>query len=153
MAKKKRQKGRKKPPGAKKQIRRDISFLPSYTEIVLGSLQQTQEQLDTFLEAKSKPHVLDDATVNRALNLYEEQLDFIPLHYKQFDWWLTENLSDAQRYQVEDLRNKLPSLEAKTQELLDLLAELKKGTIDQILKMSDEELALKILSGELKAPF
>ena len=43
-------------------------------------------------------------------------------------------------------------LKDQTEALLSLLAELKQGTIDRILEMSDEELALKVMRGELKLP-
>jgi hypothetical protein len=43
-------------------------------------------------------------------------------------------------------------LKTQTEALLALLAELKQGTIDRILEMSDEELALKVMRGELKLP-
>ena len=78
---------------------------------------------------------------------------FIPLHEKQLNWWLSEGLTDAQRYQVKDLKNKLPVLQKKTEQLLALVAELRKGTIDRILEMDDAELGRKVLSGEIKRPF
>ena len=139
----------KKHQNKQKQIRREISFLPTYTELIIGELAQTEEQYASFAAAKHKPHVLDDAIVDRAVKLYEDQLSFIPLHEKQLNWWLSENITDAQRYQVEDLRAKLPLLVEKTEELLALLAELKKGTIDRILEISDEESVWKFLRGEL----
>ncbi len=139
----------KKHQNKQKQVRREISFLPTYTELIMGELAQTEEQYASFAAAKHKPHVLDDAIVDRAVKLYEDQLSFIPLHEQQLNWWLSENITDAQRYQVEDLLAKLPSLREKTEELLALLAELKQGTIDRILEMSDEELGRKFLRGEL----
>ena len=139
----------KRHQNKQKQIRREISFLPTYTELIMGELAQTEEQYASFAAAKHKPHVLDDAIVDRAVKLYEDQLSFIPLHEKQLNWWLSENITDAQRYQVEDLLAKLPVLREKTEELLALLAELKQGTIDRILEMSDEELGWKFLRGEL----
>ena len=117
----------KKHQKKQKQIRRDISFLPTYTELIMGELVQTEEQYASFAAARHKPHVLDDAIVDRAIKLYEDQLSFIPLHEKQLNWWLSENITDAQRYQVEDLLAKLPLLREKTEELLALLAELKQG--------------------------
>lgn len=133
----------------KQQIRRPISFLPTYTEMIIGEIAHTEEQYATFASVRSKPHVLDDEMVDRAIHLYEEQLTFIPLHEQQFSWWLSETISEAQRYQIEDLQSKLPLLREKTQALLDLLAELKQGTIDRILEMDDGELGLKFLRGEL----
>jgi hypothetical protein len=150
-SKPKRKKGGKRA-AKPDQIRRDISFLPTYTEIIIGEIAHTNEQIETFNEITSKPHVLDDATVDRAIKLYKDQLDFIPLHVKQLNWWLSESHSEALQFQVEDLKSKLPILQAKTEALLVLLAEIKKGTIDRIMEMSDEELARKTLSGEIKRP-
>lgn len=65
-------------------------------------------------------------------------------------WWLSENLSEAQRYQVNDLLAKLSGLRTRTQELLTLLAEIKQGTIDRILEMDDAELGLRVLLDQLK---
>lgn len=145
--KKKRPRKPKPKRQQQKQIRRPISFLPTLTEVIIGSLAQTEEQYESFAAARHKPHVLDDTIVERAIWLYEEQLTSIPLHERQLNWWLSDDISDAQRYQVQDLRAKLPPLREKTEELLALLAELKQGTIDRILEMSDEELALKVLRG------
>lgn len=145
---KKQSKPKRRQP-KQEQIRRPISFLPAYTELVIGALAQTEEQYATLAEAKSKPHVLDDTIVDRAIRLYEDQLEFLPLHERQFNWWLSESISDAQRSQVEDLQAKLPLLREKTETVLTLLAELRQGTIDRILEMDDEELGRKFLRGEL----
>lgn len=139
----------KRHQSKQQQIRRPISFLPTYTELIIGELAQTEEQYASFAAAKHKPHVLDDTIVDRAVKLYEDQLSFIPLHEQQLNWWLSENITDAQRYQVEDLQARLPSLREKTEALLTLLTELKQGTIDRILEMSDGELGWKFLRGEL----
>lgn len=150
--KKKRPRKPKPKRNQQKQIQRPLSFLPALTEVIIGSLAQTEEQYESFAAARHKPHVLDDTIVDRAIWLYEEQLTSIPLHERQLNWWLADDITDAQQYQVKDLQAKLPQLKVKTEALLALLAELKQGTIDRILEMSDEELALKVLRGELKLP-
>lgn len=139
----------KRRAAKQQQIRHPIDMLPVFTEMILGTLQNTEEQYASFLEARPKPHVLDDTIVNRALRLYEAQLADIPLHEQQLRWWLTEALSEAQRYQVNDLLVRLARLREQNLALLDLLAELKQGTIDRILEMDDEELGRRALGGEL----
>jgi hypothetical protein len=126
----------------REQIRRPIDMLPLFTEMIIGTIHNTEEQYQTFAAVRHKPHVLDDAIVDRALRLYEEQLDDVALHERQMHWWLSENLSEAQRYQVNDLLAKLSGLRTRTQELLTLLAEIKQGTIDRILEMDDAELGV-----------
>lgn len=151
--KRKRHTRKPRQPETRQQIRRDLSFLPMLTEAIVGMREQTEEQYALFAEAQHKPHVLDDEIVDRAIQMYEEQLTFIPLHEKQLGWWLSEELTEAQRYQVEDLKKKLPAIKEKTEQLLALLAELREGTINRILEMDDEELGRKFLRGEIKPPF
>jgi hypothetical protein len=55
--------------------------------------------------------------------------------------------------QVRDLLTKLSGLRERTQALLDLLAELRPGTIDRILEMDGEELGRRFLCGDLGRPF
>jgi hypothetical protein len=53
-----------------KQIHRDISFLPTYTELIMGELSQIEEQYASFAAAKHKPHVLDDAIVDLGISYH-----------------------------------------------------------------------------------
>ncbi|MBR3121687.1 hypothetical protein [Oceanobacillus profundus] len=51
----------------------------------------------TKLAARSKPHILDDATVNRVIRSYTEQLEFAPIYERQLVKWQQEtDLSSAQ---------------------------------------------------------
>ena len=135
----------KRQTAKQQQIRHAIDMLPFFTEMILGTLQNTEEQYASFLAARPKPHVLDDAIVDRALRLYQAQLEDIALHEQQMRWWLAEPLTEAQRFQVNDLLTKLAVLRDINLALLDLLAELKQGTIDRILAMDDEELGRHVL--------
>ena len=135
----------KRQAAKQQQIRHAIDMLPFFTEMILGTLQNTEEQHASFLEARPKPHVLDDAIVDRALRLYQAQLEDIALHEQQMRWWLAEPLTEAQRFQVNDLLTKLAVLRDLNLALLDLLAELKQGTIDSILAMDDEDLGRRVL--------
>ena len=47
-----------------------ISQLPLLATTLAGILENTEEQLQQFNEIRDKPHVLDDATVQRAQRLY-----------------------------------------------------------------------------------
>jgi hypothetical protein len=130
------------------QICHPIDMLPVFTEMILGTLQNAEEQYVSFLEARPKPQVLDDAIVDPALRLYQAQLEDIALHEQQMHWWLAEPLTEAQRYQVNDLLTKLAALRDLNLALLDLLAELKQDTIDRILEMDDEELGRRVFRRE-----
>lgn len=138
-----------KPQRQRQQIRHTRDKLPLFTEMIRGTLNNTEEQTALFMAARDKPHVLDDATVDRALRAYQEQIETIPLHERQLRWWLEEPMTEAQQYQVNDLLAQLTTLRERTQAVLDLLTALRQGTIDRILEMDDAELGRRFLRGEL----
>jgi len=45
-------------------------MLPTFTAHIDGMLESSEEQYETLLEAKPKPHVLDDYTVNRVIKAF-----------------------------------------------------------------------------------
>jgi hypothetical protein len=57
------------------------------------SLTDTHEHLGTLTKAKDRPHVLDDATIDRVDQLHIEQTEFVDICTKQFDRWRTEKPS------------------------------------------------------------
>ena len=147
--KRKRRRAKQQQTPAREQIRHPIDKLPLFTEMIMGTIHNTEAQIQSFVAARHKPHVLDDTIIDRAIRLYQAQLTDIALHEQQMQWWLSESLGDAQRYQVKDLLVKLSGLRDRTQVLLYLLAELRQGTIDRILEMDDEELGRRFLRGGL----
>jgi hypothetical protein len=50
-----------------------LSKLPLIAAMVDGMLADTEEQYQKLLEARPRPHVLDDYTVRRVTKLYGEQ--------------------------------------------------------------------------------
>ena len=136
---------RPKKTKQRQQIRHPISKLPLFTSMINDTLENTEEQYQTFLEAKDKPHVLDDAIVNRAERLYKAQRQDVKLFERQLTWWQEEELTDSQRQQVDDLLTKLPQIKERSEAILVLLAEIKKGTINRIMEKDDLELGLEFL--------
>ncbi len=45
-------------------IWRPISFLPTYTDLIDGTLEEAKDQLALLEQARPKPYALDDATVS-----------------------------------------------------------------------------------------
>ena len=132
---------------------RPISDLPLIAHLIDGELEDSEEQYQLFLEAREKPSVLDDATVDRAIRLSDERGEFIEMYKKQLSRWQKEKLTDDQRKEVERLSCQNERLRELNEKIRPLLQELKKGTINRIVGMSDLEVGLKILSGEIKPPF
>jgi hypothetical protein len=53
----------------------DSPPLPLLTLMVDTVLENTEEQHQAFMSIKDRPHVLDDGIVNRAIRLYQAQID------------------------------------------------------------------------------
>ncbi len=151
MSKRSKKSKSKRPKKTKQpqQIRHPISKLPLFTSMIHDGLAHTEEQYETFLKAKAKPHVLDDAIVNRAERLYKAQREDVKLYERQLTWWQEETLTDSQRKQVEGLLAKLPQIKERSGAILELLAEIQKGTIDRIMEKDDLTLGLEFLMGKL----
>ena len=65
-----------------------VEWLPLYklllfTSLVDGILQDTKDMYPLLLQAKDKPWVMDDATIQRTINLYTERLEMLPIHTEQ----------------------------------------------------------------------
>jgi len=122
-----------------------ISQLPTLSAMTKGILENTENQYHTFLEIVDKPHVLDDATVHRAQRLYRTQLETVDLYDQQAERWLQDQLTPQQRQAVETMLAQTSRIRDLSQKILELLADIEKGTIDRIMAKSDLEVGLEFL--------
>src|SRR5208282_5118802 len=56
-----------------------ISQMPLIASMIDTSLDDTREHLATLTRAKARPHVLDDATIDRVEKVYTEQMEFVAI--------------------------------------------------------------------------
>ena len=126
-----------------------LSQIPLLASMIDGALADTREHLETLTEARSQPHVLDDATINRSERVHTEQMEFVDLYEQQIRRWRAENPSAAQNTELDQIEKENRELRAVTANVLALAPELRKGSIDRILEMSDLEIGLQTL---LRAP-
>ncbi len=133
-------------------IWRPISFLPTYTQLIEGTLQEAKEQLELLEQARPRPHVLDDATINRVIRCYSESATYIPLYMEQLTRWEVLELTTGQRTEVERLKTQVDALADVVDAILSLADELKGNTIDAILRKDDAELAVDVLTGKIPPP-
>ncbi len=110
-----------------------------------GMLQADREQYETLLEAKPKPHVLDDSTANRVIAAFTTQRNDFGLLDEQLQRWAALPLSDQQRHEVERLIEQMRLLRENNEQVLTLARELSKSTIDKVMAKSDVELGLEML--------
>jgi hypothetical protein len=129
-----------------------IGALPSIAAAIDDMLQDVEAQYGNLIQAQGKPHVLDDQTVERVIRLYTDARANTWLFDEQLALWRKGPLTESQRRELERLTRSLETLKKAYDDILNLAADLRKGTLDRILEMSDEEVALAFLSGKLKPP-
>ena len=127
-----------------------ISDLPLIAHLIDEGLSDSEEQYKTFLEVRQKPHVLDDAIIDRAIRFYNEESELIETYDEQLSRWRKGKLTESQCKEAERLSCQNEQFRELNKKIRPLLQELKKGTINRTMEMSDLELGLKFLSGEIK---
>ena len=124
-----------------------ISQMPLVASMIDGALSDTRDHIQTLTKARAQPHVLDDATIDRIERVHGEQLEFVDIYAEQIQRWRTEGPSAAQTRELDRLEEQNRRLRQVTTDVLALAHELRKGTIDRIMAMSDHELGLQALLG------
>lgn len=122
-----------------------ISALPMVAHLIDEGLAEAQEHLETLQEARNEPHLLDDATIARVHAVFGEEVDLLAIYEQQLERWRREPLSDADAREVARLGEVVAKTRPVVAAILTLADDLKKGTIDAILRMSDLEVGLRYL--------
>ena len=124
-----------------------ISQMPLISSMIDTSLNDTREHLNTLSKAKDRPHVLDDATIDRVEQVHTEQMEFVDIYTQQIGRWLRQRLSASQARELDRMEKQNQQLRGITADVLALASQLRKGTIERVLGMSDLELGLQYLLG------
>jgi hypothetical protein len=134
-------------PNARQVHWQPISQMPLISSMIDTALNDTREHLGTLSKAKDRPHVLDDATIDRVEQVHTEQMEFVDIYTQQINRWRTEKPSASQARELDRMEKQNQQLRGVTAEVLALASELRKGTIERVLGMSDLELGLQYLLG------
>lgn len=129
-----------------------ITMMPTIAMAVDNQVESLEEGYDNLNEARDKPHVLNDAIVDRAIKIHTEILDDAWVFEEQLARWENEALTEVQRKEIGRLTDQMVKYRELCEKVLVLAQELKKGTIDSILRMSDEEVAMAVMMGKLTLP-
>lgn len=128
-----------------------IESMPILAGLIDGELIEVKEQYSNLLKARNRPYVLNDAIVQRTINVFTEQFDYIWVFEAQLLKWKEEEpLTPIQQKEVDRLQEKLKELSKSLTDLLALAEELKTGTIEKVMGKSDLELGLEYLKNSLK---
>jgi len=124
-----------------------ISQMPLIASMISASLADTQEHLGTLAEARNRPRVLGDATIDRVEQVHAEQMEFVDIYGQQISRWRAEQPSPARIRELDRMDAQNRQLRDATKAVLDLAGELRKGAVDRVLGMSDLELGLQTILG------
>ncbi len=127
-----------------------ISALPRIGSTIDGLRDEIEKQYANLQACRPKPHVLDNHTVERVIEVYSAQADDVWLYEEQLSQWRSLTLTPAQREEVDRLTAQIPTIRERITAILVLAEELKEGTIETLLAKSDLELGLEWLLGSRK---
>ena len=74
-----------------------ISQMPLIGSMIDTALNDTREHLGTLSKAKDRPHVLDDATIDRVEQVHTEQMEFVDIYTQQISRWRTKSRRPLRR--------------------------------------------------------
>lgn len=117
-----------------------------------GMLQEVQSQHKNMLEAQKKPYAMDDATIQRVIEVYDEQHNFLWVYREQLSRWKQENPTAKQLKEITRLEKQVNRIDQLLMGILVIADKIKDKTIDSILGKSDMDLAIDVLPGNLKLP-
>lgn len=120
-----------------------LSQMPLIASMIDGALNDTRTHVGTLNEAQA--HVLDNATIDRIERVHNEQMKFVDIYDQQVRRWRTQKLLPDQARKLDRMEEQNRQLRTATMEVLALAGELRKGSINHVMGMSDLELGLQVL--------
>jgi len=107
-----------------------IAKLPLIAHHIDGMLAADTEQYQSLQKARSQPHVLDNHTVNRVIQVFNDQQKDFWVFDEQLSRWKAEpQLTEPQRREIERTIGQMKRLRELNSSILALADELKEGTI------------------------
>jgi len=122
-----------------------IAMLATIAWHIDGMVEADQEQLTTLQEARTKPYVLDNYTVNRVKQAFTTQREDFWVFDEQLRRWQVVKLTAEQHNEITRLEGQMAQLRQINSDVLALGEELSKGTLEKQLAKSDVELGLETL--------
>lgn len=129
-----------------------IKVMHECIPMIDGMLKEVQSQHNNMLEAQKKPHTMDDATIQRVIDVYSEQHEFLWVYREQLSRWKQESPTPQQLENINRLGQQVENIELALTGILKIADDIKGKTIDSILGKSDADLAMELLMGTLKMP-
>ena len=129
-----------------------LNMIPTIASIIDGEVKNFKDLYKMLCEAREKPHVMDDITLNRAIGNHRKYLEGAWVYDEQLTRWKKENPTGDQSREIERLTGQMVKYRKMCEDIIAVSEEVKKGSINRILEMSDEEVAIAVMTGKLKMP-
>ncbi|GAA5530828.1 hypothetical protein [Herpetosiphon gulosus] len=101
-----------------------ITMLPTLVMMANDALAEAEEQLENMQIAAQRPGLLDAATIDRAVGIYEEQRHFLTIYAEQGRRWQELHPTGATLRQLDALLATTANATTVNAELLAVLAQL-----------------------------
>jgi hypothetical protein len=124
-----------------------ISALPLIGKVIDEGLKAAEDQYRLLLEAKDRPRVLDDHTVERTVRIFGETHEDLWVFDEQLVRWSKTDLSAHQQTEVDRLILSQRRMREVVEEILALADDLKATTIEAVLAKSDVDLGMEAVFG------
>jgi len=129
-----------------------VSMIGTIASIIDEQVKNCEDLYRPLCEARKKPHVMDDITLDRAINNHRKYLEEAWVYDEQIVRWKKEKLTEKQSREIERMTGQMVKYRKICEDIIAVSEEMKKGSINRILEMSDGDLALAVLTGKMKMP-
>ncbi|MCU4948666.1 hypothetical protein OCF15_26870 [Bacillus cereus] len=131
-----------------------IQNLSIIANLIDGQFADAKEQYISLLEARNKPHVLNDPIIQRTIHVYTEQLEFVWIFEEQLSKWKKEErLTPIEQSEIRRLQGQAQQLHSVLTDILSLTEKLKDGTYEKVMAKSDWQLGIESLQRIKKSDY
>ena len=122
-----------------------IADLPLLSAGVSGMFDAGQDLLTLLREAKLRPHILDDAIIDRTSQVYSDQKKEIKKYWGSLRLWRAENPPSAEQKALNAFEAALKKVNSMHDEILDQIEFFRPRTVEQVLSQDDVGLTIDSL--------
>ncbi len=111
--------------------------------VVDEKLAQAQKQITNLEKCKDRPHILDNKTVQRLIDVYSQEKQIVKHLMITSRTTLQGELSYADRQTMKLVDGDIHMLDKACDQILFLADHFKEHTIDKMIKKTDVDLAIR----------
>lgn len=130
-----------------------LEMAEEYLDFLSIQLNEAKELIKKLESVKNNPYALDDQTVNRIIDVYQQLSTNSVIDLNHCRGFYEQNISEQETQNFKKIEEQLEKLQKLIAQLLFLAEHFKDHTVDKMVSMSDEESALNLIMGKIYSPF